>query len=97
MTPTHLYEPDSIGNFLFQYFIIFSRHYLNGLKEKFDSFDGMVSTPVSPGFLRSRTFEAWTEMLLDVVFQSSYKRMQSTIEFDGTDEGPSANNKADVQ
>src|ERR1700719_3802379 len=61
----------------------------------------MVGMPVCEAFLRSQNFEAWTEALVESVFQSSYSRVQSTTtvrtfrpgekrpeipQFDGTDD-----------
>ncbi|KAN0067161.1 hypothetical protein V8E54_014808 [Elaphomyces granulatus] len=78
MASAHTHEPATISEFLVMYSMVFSKLYLDNLRKRFDTFDSMVGMPVCEAFLRSQTFEAWTEALVESVFQSSYSRVQST-------------------
>jgi hypothetical protein len=85
ITPAH--ELDSIEGFLSKYSTVFSEFYLNSLREKFDTFDGLAGLLVCAVFIQSQSYGAWTKTLIKRVFQWSYERAaQPTREipqFDG--------------
>jgi hypothetical protein len=71
--------PESIKDFLSKFSATFSDFYIRSLEQTCDAFDTLVGAKVCDAFIQSQTYEAWTDVLLDAIFERSYERMPTTV------------------